>query len=235
MKYSLITTDVISKAQNILFQEKNLTILDKFIYKNFSNIESIASYFNVSLNNQFNIMYIYKNYPRYLDLILQEGNYSFFDILDNVSQNYIDNNSKQFNYFLDLFINRITNEKQLLFLVENGYINKRIYYNIQCYRKCDFSKNDNQNDKRELYVQLKKELQRYLTFRKLYIGIKKLYSDCNHYNKSDDISLANTNDEYFNRLYNKGNLDEVYSIYDLDDLCKLDGIENLSIDGAKKK
>ena len=78
-------------------------------------------------------------------------------------------------------------------------------------------------------------LQRYINFRKLYIG---LYNYEHHIYPSipqkQEKKLVSTDNELVNSSYNNGGLDEVYSIFDLDDLKRIDGIDDLKIDGIKR-
>lgn len=230
--YRLMTTNVITGDKKILLQEKKLSKLDEFVYKNFSTLDSVAAYFDILSDSDFDITYIYKNQPKYLDLILNVGKYNFLDIIKSVEDNKISGDSKLFIQIFEDVLKKYPDEK-LFFLLNNNYISKRIYDFIYEYRNCDFSKNDERNDKFELYSQIKSELKRYITFRKLYSGIQQLETGVP--SNIEPRVVANTEDLLLNKLYNEGDLDCVYSTYDLDDLHLLDGTENLGIDGLKKK
>lgn len=79
-----------------------------------------------------------------------------------------------------------------------------------------------------MFTKIKKEFRRYLVFRKLYSGIIFLEND---YVKTINQSIENEFLQVDDNRYD--NLDEVYSVYDLDDLFRLDNT-NINVDGIKK-
>lgn len=230
--YRLIATNVVNDEEKILLQEKKLSKLDEFIYRNFSTLDSVASYFNIISDSEFSIKFIYNNNPRYLDLILNVGNYNFLDIIKSVDDNKIDKNSKLFIQIYETVLKNYSKE-QLWFLVQNGYISKRIHDFILEYRNYDYCKNDERIDKADLYYQIKSELSRYITFRRLYSGIQQLNAGVKPNIKPS--AVAKTDDSLINDLFNNGDLDSVYSTYDIDDLRFVDGVESLEIDGINLK
>lgn len=227
VKYSLVTKNMITDKTEVLIEKKPLIEIDKFIYEQFSSIDEIKKYFKVSSDSELKIKYIYQSGPKYLDLILKNNsNYSFLSILKNTNGAYIDDRVDAFNIIINNFINSVTVD-EINFLRNQGYINKKTFFDL-----LDYKKGLNE-DKKEIYYDIKRDLKRYLEFRKLYIGIQRYR---NNNSKEEKIkNIISTSDEYLNDLYNNGDLDEVYGSYDLDDLRNIEGIEQLNIDGFRKK
>ena len=56
--------------------------------------------------------------------------------------------------------------------------------------------------------------------------------------KNNDVctkKVISTDDELLNNLFNNGDMDSVYSNYDLDDLSLISGSEQLPVDVLRKK
>lgn len=228
VKYSLVTKNMITDKIEVLIEKKPLIEIDKFIYEQFSSLDEIKKYFKVSSDSELKIKYIYQSGPKYLDLILKNNlNYSFLSILENTSGAYIDDRVDAFNIMINNFINSVTVD-EIKFLRNQGYINKKTFFDL-----LDYKKGLNE-DKKEIYYDIKRDLKRYLEFRKLYIGIQK-YRNKSKVKEDEMKNIISTGDEYLNDLYNKGDLDEVYGSYDIDDLRNIEGIEQLNIDGLGKK
>lgn len=225
-KYYLVATDI-NGVTNILLSKEKITKLDKFIYDNFSSIPEILEKFNLGVETKLNINYKYNNNYRKLDLILRNSNYNFSSIINSVNENNVNSDLDLFNSIINKLLTKITNQ-QLSFLRQKGYISDYVFENVFSYRKCDFSNSDDQNDKFELFRKIKKEFRRYLVFRKLYSGIIFLEND---YYKTTNQNIENDFIQVNDNRYD--NLDEVYSVYDLDDLFRLDNT-NINVDGIKK-
>lgn len=235
VKYSLITQNIFSGKETVLIEKKPLIEIDNFIYNSFSSLDEIKRHFNVSDESELKIKYIYQSGPKYLDLLLQNNsNYSFLSIIRNTKDSYINTDISQFNMFVNSFINSFTLD-EVEYLRDNGYINKKMYFDLHDYKSCITS------EKNEIYRDIKYGLKRYLEFRKLYIGVQVYRSRTKKDNqlcKIDEEVIPrriSTDDELLNNLYNNGGLDEVYSIYDFDELRNLDQNGELEIDGLRKK
>lgn len=225
IKYSLVSN---SYNGIVLIQKKALSELDQFTYNNFSSIEQLISYFNLIASDKPVIKYTYRNVSKYLELILKtNNNYILSTIMKNTSFSNIDIRTDNYIVFLNHFLNSV-DIYELNFLLGNNYITQKIYFDVINYK-------NNPNDRGEFYNGFKREFSNYLKFRRLYIGRSKyLLRISSKNNKTDsEIKKAATDDELFNDLYNNGGLDEVYSIYDFDDLSLIEGID--MVDGFCKK
>lgn len=230
--YRLIAKNELNNKKIILEKHK-LSELDKFIYTSFNNEFELSKYFEMG-NSKFYITYIYQNNAKILDIILKDNNSYFSFLLNNSHKNSVDTNSTNFRMFIDEFISETTNE-QLKFLLANGYIDKYTYNNLMEMKNNNKSGFDYARDMSELFSYLKQDLKKYINFRKLYSGIIAYNNRSAKIIKSGDELVANTSNELVNDLFNNGGYDELYSRFDLDDLNKIDGIEDLGIDGIGKK
>lgn len=231
VKYSLVTKNIFTDEVKVLIEKKPLIELDRYIYNSFSSLDEIKRHFNVSDESELKIKYTYQSGPKFLDLILKNNsNYSFLSIIRNTKDSYINTDIDQFNIFVNSFINSFTLD-EIKYLRDNGYINKKMYFDLVDYKNCITG------EKYEIYRDIKYSLKRYLEFRKLYIGVNKYRNRTFIENNQNDVEIISrgisTDDELLNNLYNNGDMDSVYSNFDLDELLLIDGYEQLPIDGLK--
>ncbi len=227
-KYYLASQNIVNGSQKIILEKSNLLDMDKYIY-NFDSEASLNEYYGVDENHYLNIMYVYKKMYKYLDLITRKKtNDDFKGILDHTENNLV---VYGFSNFMNKFF-REFNQTQLEYLYRYGYINSMVYYDLLAYIGIPYY---HAGDEQNIIYKVKMILQRYINFRKLYIG---LYNYEHHIYPSipqkQEKKLVSTDNELVNSSYNNGGLDEVYSIFDLDDLKRIDGIDDLKIDGIKR-
>ena len=231
----MVTYHLVSKSENnnkkVMLKRHKLSELDNFIYNNFKSEIELSNYFEIA-EGKFYITYTYQNNPKISDLILKDENRDFSYLLHNTSKNNIDTNSKSFRNIIAQFLNN-TSVSEIKYLFENNYIDKYTYNNLMEMKNCSKGGLDYARDMSELFSYIKQDLKRYISFRKFYSGI---IAYNNHETKivnAEEPLIAKTSNDYVNDAFNNGGYDELYSYFDLDDLYKIDGIEELGI--ARKK
>lgn len=232
----MVTYRLISKDENnnkkIVLEKHKLSEMDSFIYNSFQSEFELSKHFEIE-NGKFYITYIYQNNPKILDIILKDNNREFSFLLHNLSKNNVDVNSVSFRTLINKLIDN-TSLSQIEFLYKNNYIDKYTYNDLIGIKTNNKNGLDYVRDTAELFGYLKQDLKKYINFRKLYSGIIAY----NHHEKriySDEKIIANTDNELVNSSFNNGGYDELYSCFDLDQLYKLDGIEELGIGDKKNR
>lgn len=237
-KYSLIAKNIIDDKQIVLIPKKSLIEIDRFIYETFSDLEGVCKYFNVPPNSKLFVAYTYNRITKYLDLLFKHKfEFNLSSILKTASGSSINDQNDDFINIFNRFISVFTID-EINYLYDRGYINKRIYDNLFEYKNLDVSSYQTYADKQDIVYSTKKQLLNYLNFRKLCMGISKYQNKDKKSQMSSDDDLKRiiaTEDELLNSLFNNGDMDSVYSNYDLDDLLLIDGHEQLPIDILKKK
>lgn len=231
-KYSLVAKNVIDDRTIILIDKIPLIDIDKFVY-GYDNEDDLKRHYNLDENYKLRIMYVYNKINKYLELIFKtNSNYNFKNILDYTKGSKILPNFDDFENYINDFINKF-NQTELEFLFKHGYIDSRIYYNLLEYIGVI---NFHVEDEKTIINNIKSSLRRYINFRKLYIGIYNFEHNITPepfiYDFPKKKTISTENDD-LNNLYNNGGLDEVYSLFDLDELKYIEGIEQLDIDGIK--
>lgn len=235
-KYSLIAKNIIDGKQTVLIPKKSLVEIDRFIYETFSDLEGVCKYFNVPTNSHLFITYTYNRVTKFLDLLYKDTlKMNISSILkDTYGSNINEKNNEFVNIFND-FMNVFTID-EINYLFNMDYIGRKLYDNLFAYRNLDSSNYQNISDKNDIRYSTKYMLQRYLNFRKLILGLQKYKN--RSLIKNNDVctkQVIGTDDELLNNLFNNGDMDSVYSNYDLDDLSLISGSEQLPVDVLRKK
>lgn len=228
VKYSLVARNVLDGNTTILIEKKPLIEIDKFVY-GFDSEKKLKNYYQLDENYRLQIKYVYNRIARYLELILKNGsNHVFKNVLDYTNGNSIPLNLSAFEKYINDFINSF-DQSELDFLFKYQYIDSWLYYNL-----LDYIGSFNLGDQQTIIYNVKSTLRRYINFRKLYLGV---YNFKHNIVPEpfrfipDEKKKVCTENEYLDNLYNNGGLDVVYSLFDLEDLQKIDGAEQLGIDG----
>ena len=153
---------------------------------------------------------------------------------DTNGSNINEKNNDFINIFND-FMNVFTID-EINYLFNMDYIDKKLYDNLFAYRNLDSSNYQSISDRNDIRYSTKYMLQRYLNFRKLMVGLQKYKNRT--LIKNNDVctkKVISTDDELLNNLFNNGDMDSVYSNYDLDDLSLISGSEQLPVDVLRKK
>lgn len=233
----MVTYRLVAKNENnekkVMLQKHKLSELDSFIYNNFNTQIELSKNFDIE-NSKFYISYTYQNMPKILDIILKDNNLDFSFLLNNIKGNNIDINSTNFRRLINDFINNTT-ISEIKYLFDNKYIDKYTYDNLMNMKNSSKIGLDYVRDMSELFSFIKRDLKRYISFRKLYSGIQAYNNHDHKISNVEDVKIANTSNELVNSAFNYGGYDELYSYFDLDDLYKLDGIEDLGIGVNKRK
>lgn len=235
-RYSLIAKNIIDGKQTVLIPKKSLVEIDRFIYETFSDLEGVCKYFNVPTNSHLFIAYTYNRVTKFLDLLYKNTlKLNISSILkDTYGSNINEKNNEFANIFND-FMNVFTID-EINYLFDNDYIGRKLYDNLFAYRNLDSSNYQNISDRNDIRYSTKYMLQRYLSFRKLIVGLQKYKN--RSLIKNNDVctkQVISTDDELLNNLFNNGDMDSVYSNYDLDDLSLISGSEQLPVDVLRKK
>ena len=235
-RYSLIAKNIIDGKQNVLIPKKSLVEIDRFIYETFSDLEGVCKYFNVPTNSHLFIAYTYNRVTKFLDLLYKNTlKLNISSILkDTYGSNINEKNNEFANIFND-FMNVFTID-EINYLFDNDYIGRKLYDNLFAYRNLDPSNYQSISDRNDIRYSTKYMLQRYLNFRKLMVGLQKYKNRT--LIKNNDVctkKVISTDDELLNNLFNNGDMDSVYSNYDLDDLSLISGSEQLPVDVLRKK
>lgn len=228
VKYSLVSKNVINSQTTVLIEKKPLIAIDKFIFNNFRNEDEIRDYYKLTNDEIIKIAYKNRKALKYIALIYKNNtNYFLKSIMNATDGSSIDVRNDKYLIFIANFIDSIDMEK-VDYLFNSQYINLKVYNELRAYLTTPYNEYD------DFYNFFKYHLSNYLTFRKLFVGL-------NHYKNKGSINigkekqLISTDDELLNKLYNNGGLDAVYSVYDLDDLMAIEGMEQLNIDSFSKK
>ena len=235
-RYSLIAKNIIDGKQTVLIPKKSLVEIDRFIYETFSDLEGVCKYFNVPTNSHLFIAYTYNRVTKYLNLLYKKSLiFNISSILKDTNGSNINRRNNDFVNIIDNFLNEFTID-EINYLLEKGYVDKKLYSDLHEYKTLDSSNYQFVADKNDIRLSTKSMLQRYLKFRKLIVGI---YEYRNFKVKPNDEFesklIIDTDDELLNSLFNNGDMDSVYSNYDLDDLSLIDGSNQLPIDVLRKK
>lgn len=235
-RYSLIAKNIIDGKQTVLIPKKSLVEIDRFIYETFSDLEGVCKYFNVPTNSHLFIAYTYNRVTKYLNLLYKNTlKLNISSILkDTHGSNINEKNNDFINIFND-FMNVFTID-EINYLFNMDYIDKKLYDNLFAYRNLDPYNYQNISDRNDIRYSTKYMLQRYLNFRKLMVGLQKYKNRT--LIKNNDVctkKVISTDDELLNNLFNNGDMDSVYSNYDLDDLSLISGSEQLPVDVLRKK
>ena len=235
-RYSLIAKNIIDGKQTVLIPKKSLVEIDRFIYETFSDLEGVCKYFNVPTNSHLFIAYTYNRVTKFLDLLYKNTlKLNISSILkDTYGSNINEKNNDFINIFND-FMNVFTID-EINYLFDNDYIGRKLYDNLFAYRNLDSANYQNISDRNDIRYSTKYMLQRYLSFRKLIVGLQKYKN--RSLIKNNDVctkQVISTDDELLNNLFNNGDMDSVYSNYDLDDLSLISGSEQLPVDVLRKK
>lgn len=237
-KYSLIAKSIIDDKQTVLIPKKSLIEIDRFIYETFSDLEGVCKYFNVPPNSKLFVAYTYNHITKYLDLLFKHKyEFNLSSILKTANGSSINDQNEDFMKIFNRFMSVFTID-EINYLYNMGYINKRIYDNLFEYKNLDVSSYQTISDKKDILYSTRKQLLNYLNFRKLCVGLLQYQQKGGESQMTldDDLKrIISTDDELLNSLYNNGDMDSVYSNYDLDDLLLIDGHEQLPIDILKKK
>ena len=235
-KYSLIAKNIIDGKQTVLIPKKSLVEIDRFIYETFSDLEGVCKYFNVPTNSHLFIAYTYNRVTKFLDLLYKDTlKLNISSILKDTHGSNINEKNNEFANIFNDFMNVFTID-EINYLFDNDYIGRKLYDNLFAYRNLDSSNYQNISDRNDIRYSTKYMLQRYLSFRKLIVGLQKYKN--RSLIKSNDVctkQVISTDDELLNNLFNNGDMDSVYSNYDLDDLLKIDGFDKLPVDVLRKK
>ena len=235
-RYSLIAKNIIDGKQTVLIPKKSLVEIDRFIYETFSDLEGVCKYFNVPTNSHLFIAYTYNRVTKFLDLLYKNTlKLNISSILKDTYGSNINEKNYEFANIFNDFMNVFTID-EINYLFDNDYIGRKLYDNLFAYRNLDSSNYQNISDRNDIRYSTKYMLQRYLSFRKLIVGLQKYKN--RSLIKNNDVctkQVISTDDELLNNLFNNGDMDSVYSNYDLDDLSLISGSEQLPVDVLRKK
>lgn len=235
-RYSLIAKNIIDGTQTVLIPKKSLVEIDRFIYETFSDSEDVCKYFNISTNFKLYVVYTYNKVTKYLNLLYKNNfKHNISTILNDTNGSNINEKNNDFINIFNDFMNVFTID-EINYLFNMDYIDKKLYDNLFAYRNLDSSNYQNISDRNDIRYSTKYMLQRYLNFRKLMVGLQKYKNRT--LIKNNDVctkKVISTDDELLNNLFNNGNMDSVYSNYDLDDLSLISGSEQLPVDVLRKK
>ena len=235
-RYSLIAKNIIDGKQTVLIPKKSLVEIDRFIYETFSDSEDVCKYFNISTNFELYVVYTYNKVTKYLNLLYKNNfKHNISTILNDTNGSNINEKNNEFINIFNDFMNVFTID-EINYLFNMDYIDKKLYGNLLVYRNLDSSNYQNISDRNDIRYSTKYMLQRYLNFRKLMVGLQKYKNRT--LIKNNDVctkKVISTDDELLNNLFNNGNMDSVYSNYDLDDLSLISGSEKLPVDVLRKK
>lgn len=235
-RYSLIAKNIIDGKQTVLIPKKSLVEIDRFIYETFSDLEGVCKYFNVPTNSHLFIAYTYNRVTKFLDLLYKNTlKMNISSILKDTYGSNINEKNNEFVSIFNDFMNAFTID-EINYLFDNDYIGRKLYDNLFAYRNLDSSNYQNISDRNDIRYSTKYMLQRYLSFRKLIVGLQKYKN--RSLIKNNDVCIKeviSTDDELLNNLFNNGGMDSVYSNYDLDDLSLISGSEQLPVDVLRKK
>lgn len=235
-RYSLIAKNIIDGTQTVLIPKKSLVEIDRFIYETFSDSEDVCKYFNISTNFELYVVYTYNKVTKYLNLLYKNNfKHNISTILNDTNGSNINEKNNEFINIFNDFMNVFTID-EINYLFNMDYIDKKLYGNLLVYRNLDSSNYQNISDRNDIRYSTKYMLQRYLNFRKLMVGLQKYKNRT--LIKNNDVctkKVISTDDELLNNLFNNGDMDSVYSNYDLDDLSLISGSEQLPVDVLRKK
>lgn len=235
-KYSLIAKNIIDGKQTVLIPKKSLVEIDRFIYETFSDSEDVCKYFNISTNFELYVVYTYNKVTKYLNLLYKNNfKHNISTILNDTNGSNINEKNNDFINIFNDFMNVFTID-EINYLFNMDYIDKKLYDNLFAYRNLDPSNYQSISDRNDIRYSTKYMLQRYLNFRKLMVGLQKYKNRT--LIKNNDVctkKVISTDDELLNNLFNNGDMDSVYSNYDLDDLSLISGSEQLPVDVLRKK
>ncbi len=235
-RYSLIAKNIIDGTQTVLIPKKSLVEIDRFIYETFSDSEDVCKYFNISTNFELYVVYTYNKVTKYLNLLYKNNfKHNISTILNDTNGSNINEKNNDFINIFNDFMNVFTID-EINYLFNMDYIDKKLYDNLFAYRNLDSANYQNISDRNDIRYSTKYMLQRYLNFRKLMVGLQKYKNRT--LIKNNDVctkKVISTDDELLNNLFNNGDMDSVYSNYDLDDLSLISGSEQLPVDVLRKK
>lgn len=235
-RYSLIAKNIIDGKQMVLIPKKSLVEIDRFIYETFSDSEDVCKYFNISTNFELYVVYTYNKVTKYLNLLYKNNfKHNISTILNDTNGSNINEKNNDFINIFNDFMNVFTID-EINYLFNMDYIDKKLYDDLFAYRNLDPSNYQNISDRNDIIYSTKYMLQRYLNFRKLMVGLQKYKNRT--LIKNNDVctkKVISTDDELLNNLFNNGDMDSVYSNYDLDDLSLISGSEQLPVDVLRKK
>ena len=235
-RYSLIAKNIIDGKQMVLIPKKSLVEIDRFIYETFSDSEDVCKYFNISTNFKLYVVYTYNKVTKYLNLLYKNNfKHNISTILNDTNGSNINEKNNDFINIFNDFMNVFTID-EINYLFNMDYIDKKLYDNLFAYRNLDPSNYQSISDRNDIRYSTKYMLQRYLNFRKLMVGLQKYKNRT--LIKNNDVctkKVISTDDELLNNLFNNGDMDSVYSNYDLDDLSLISGSEQLPVDVLRKK
>lgn len=235
-RYSLIAKNIIDGTQTVLIPKKSLVEIDRFIYETFSDSEDVCKYFNISTNFELYVVYTYNKVTKYLNLLYKNNfKHNISTILNDTNGSNINEKNNDFINIFNDFMNVFTID-EINYLFNMDYIDKKLYDNLFAYRNLDSSNYQSISDRNDIRYSTKYMLQRYLNFRKLMVGLQKYKNRT--LIKNNDVctkKVISTDDELLNNLFNNGDMDSVYSNYDLDDLSLISGSEQLPVDVLRKK
>ena len=235
-RYSLIAKNIIDGTQTVLIPKKSLVEIDRFIYETFSDSEDVCKYFNISTNFELYVVYTYNKVTKYLNLLYKNNfKHNISTILNDTNGSNINEKNNDFINIFNDFMNVFTID-EINYLFNMDYIDKKLYDNLFAYRNLDPSNYQSISDRNDIRYSTKYMLQRYLNFRKLMVGLQKYKNRT--LIKNNDVctkKVISTDDELLNNLFNNGDMDSVYSNYDLDDLSLISGSEQLPVDVLRKK
>ncbi len=235
-RYSLIAKNIIDGTQTVLIPKKSLVEIDRFIYETFSDSEDVCKYFNISTNFELYVVYTYNKVTKYLNLLYKNNfKHNISTILNDINGSNINEKNNAFINIFNDFMNVFTID-EINYLFNMDYIDKKLYDNLFAYRNLDSSNYQSISDRNDIRYSTKYMLQRYLNFRKLMVGLQKYKNRT--LIKNNDVctkKVISTDDELLNNLFNNGDMDSVYSNYDLDDLSLISGSEQLPVDVLRKK
>ena len=235
-RYSLIAKNIIDGTQTVLIPKKSLVEIDRFIYETFSDSEDVCKYFNISTNFELYVVYTYNKVTKYLNLLYKNNfKHNISTILNDINGSNINEKNNDFINIFNDFMNVFTID-EINYLFNMDYIDKKLYDNLFAYRNLDPSNYQSISDRNDIRYSTKYMLQRYLNFRKLMVGLQKYKNRT--LIKNNDVytkKVISTDDELLNNLFNNGDMDSVYSNYDLDDLSLISGSEQLPVDVLRKK
>lgn len=234
VKYSLVAKNVVTDHTVILLDNQSLINIDKHICNGFENMNELRKHFNIADNYDVLIRYIYGQKIKYLETITKDiCDYNLSGILSYTNGANIDKNLSYFINYVNQFLLKC-NRERVEFLVKYGYIDSKVHSDLIEYLQ---TINVCYDIKSEIVSELGAILKRYINFRRLYMGSYN-FENKNFISKSrpkveieERKKLVFTEDELLNDVYNNAGLDGVYSLYDLDDLKHIDGIDELNIDG----
>lgn len=235
-RYSLIAKNIIDGTQTVLIPKKSLVEIDRFIYETFSDSEDVCKYFNISTNFELYVVYTYNKVTKYLNLLYKNNfKHNISTILNDTNGSNINEKNNEFINIFNDFMNVFTID-EINYLFNMDYIDKKLYGNLLVYRNLEPCNYQSISDRNDIRYSTKYMLQRYLNFRKLMVGLQKYKNRT--LIKNNDVytkKVISTDDELLNNLFNNGDMDSVYSNYDLDDLSLISGSEQLPVDVLRKK